>query len=221
MHTRFFQRRHIWWPTWPTWILLLVLMTSSGLLWWFKGESFFAVTDRNPAEILILESWIGVEGVHAAKAEFDQGGYKYLVVTGSFTGKHWSARRWSQVEIAQIELERMHVPPDRIILTPTLDPGSQRTFATAAIAHRTLLARGITPAAVTVFTLGAHARRSRLIHAKVFGAHTSVGVVSWMPEEYAREPWWKSSDRAEDLLKETAGYLYELLLNSGRLGNHS
>ena len=42
-----------------------------------------------------------------------------------------------------------------------------------------------------------------------------VGVVSWIPSDYQALPWWRSSDRAEDLLTET-GYLYEFLLNSGR-----
>jgi hypothetical protein len=201
------------------WMLLSMFVVGGGTAWWIKGESFLAVTNRTPAEILIVESWIGVEGVHAAKAEFDQGGYRFMVLTGCFTGKQWSARRWSQVEIAQIELERMKVPPDKVIITPALNPESQRTFATAAIARKTLLARGIAPESVTVFTLGAHARRSRLIHAKVFGSDTNVGVISWMPDVYAKEPWWKSSERAEDLLKETAGYLFELLLNSGRTSN--
>jgi hypothetical protein len=219
MLSRLFQRRQIWWPTWPMWMLLSMFVVGGGTAWWIKGESFLAVTNRTPAEILIVESWIGVEGVHAAKAEFDQGGYRFMVLTGCFTGKQWSARRWSQVEIAQIELERMKVPPDKVIITPALNPESQRTFATAAIARKTLLARGIAPESVTVFTLGAHARRSRLIHAKVFGSDTNVGVISWMPDVYAKEPWWKSSERAEDLLKETAGYLFELLLNSGRTSN--
>jgi len=58
-----------------------------------------------------------------------------------------------------------------------------------------------------------------LIFAKAFSPHTRVGVISWTPKDFSAGPWWKSSDRAEDMIKETVGYAYELLLNSGRWSN--
>ena len=88
-----------------------------------------------------------------------------------------------------------------------------------AAAWRTLQANGIHPRAVNVFTRGAHARRSRLIAARVFGRETEVGAIAWIPGEYDQESWWESSERADDLLKETVAYPLELLLNSGRLSN--
>ena len=219
MLSRLFHRRTIWWPTWIGWILILSVPAGGSALWWFKGEAFLTCTDRLPAEVLVVEGWIGVEGVHAAKEEFSQGGYHYIVVTGGLTGKRWNARRWSQVEIAAIELGRMKVPSDRIITAQALETEEQRTFAYAISAKRTLQANGIKPGAINVFTLGAHARRSRLIHAKAFGSETKVGVVAWLPQDYGTGPWWRSSERAETLLKETIGYWFELLLNSGRTSN--
>jgi hypothetical protein len=50
----------------------------------------------------------------------------------------------------------------------------------------------------------------------VLGPAMKVGVVSWVPSDYQDLPWWRSSERAKDLLTETAGYLYEFLFNSGR-----
>jgi hypothetical protein len=41
-------------------------------------------------------------------------------------------------------------------------------------------------------------------------------VISWTPPSYASEPWWRSSERAGDLLKESVGFALEALLNSGR-----
>lgn len=72
---------------------------------------------------------------------------------------------------------------------------------------------------MNIFTLSVHSRRSRLVFSKAFPSETSVGVVSWIPSTYKLAPWWKSSDRASDLLKETVGYFFELLLNSGRWTN--
>ena len=200
---------------------MLSVLAGASALWWFKGEAFLTCTDRQPADVLIVEGWVGVEGVPAAKEEYARGGYHYIVVTGGLTGKRWTARRWSQVDVAAIELGRMHVPSDRIITAPTLESEEQRTFATAISAKRTLQAKGIKPGSINVFTLGAHARRSRLIHAKAFGSGTKVGVVAWLPKDYGNGPWWRSSERAESLLKETIGYWFELLLNSGRTSNRS
>ena len=48
------------------------------------------------------------------------------------------------------------------------------------------------------------------------GPETEVGVVGWTPSGYQALPWRRSSDRAKELLTETAGYIFEALLNSGR-----
>jgi hypothetical protein len=58
-----------------------------------------------------------------------------------------------------------------------------------------------------------------LVFAKVAPPDTNVGVVSWGPSTYGAVPWWRSSDRAKDLLTEMAGYVYEALFNSGRPSN--
>jgi hypothetical protein len=78
---------------------------------------------------------------------------------------------------------------------------------------------GIHPSNLNVFTLGPHARRSRLVFAKVYQAEAHVGVIGWIPNMDRAGSWWSSSDRARELVEETAGYAYEGLLNSGRSSN--
>jgi hypothetical protein len=46
-----------------------------------------------------------------------------------------------------------------------------------------------------------------------------IGVIGWCPPEYQKERWWESSERSKELIDEAVGYLYEVLLNSGRLTN--
>jgi hypothetical protein len=55
-----------------------------------------------------------------------------------------------------------------------------------------------------------------MIFTKAQGPQTKVGVVGWVPSDYQDMQWWQSSERAKELLTETAGCLYEALLNSGR-----
>lgn len=219
MLLRFLQRRAIWWPTHLGWVSLTIIATVSLTLFWFKGEALLSFSERQPAEVLVVEGWIGIEGVDAAALEFGRGGYRYAVTTGGLTGERWNERRWSFADMAERELIRSGVSRDKIIAAPASETDAQRTFEMAAAARQALQTRGLHPKAINVFTLGAHARRSRLVFAKVFGSGTKVGVISWTPPGYESEPWWQSSERAEDLLKESVGYLYELLLNSGRWSN--
>jgi hypothetical protein len=214
---RLFQRRMVWYPTWLGFLCIACLLASPLLWWWTYGESFLSQTGRSPAEVLVVEGWIGQEGVRAARAEFEQHGYLYVVTTGGLTtGEGWEEGGWSYAEGAEHELIRDGVAKDRIIVASAKDAERQRTYQCAVAVWRTLQAKGIQPKAINVFTFGPHARRSRLVFAKVCGPKTEVGVISWVPTGHPALPWWRSSQRARDMITETAGYLFELLLNSGR-----
>jgi hypothetical protein len=195
------------------------LAVTPCLFWWFRGESFLSLTRRQPAEILVVEGWIGIEGMRAAAAEFKMDGAAGIVTTGGLSNERWSEKRYSYAEMSRYELIRAGVPPDKVIAAPAVEVEAQRTFQMAAAAWRTVQAKGPPPAAINVFTIGPHARRSRLVFAKVFQPGIKVGVISWRPPLYQTVPWWRSSERASDLLKETVGFLYEAMLNSGRRSN--
>src|SRR5262249_31161001 len=107
-------------------------------------------------------------------------------------------------------------PEEKIVVAPANDSESQRTYESAVAVARALRVRGIHPKCLNVFTLGPHARRSRLVFAKVFGPETKVGVIAWEKADYDSMPWWRSSERARELIPETAGYFFEVLLNSRR-----
>ena len=219
MTFRLFQRRSIWWPTLLGWAGLLIAMGIPLLIWAFQGEAFLSRTQRQPADILVVEGWIGIEGVKAAKAEFVRGGYHYVVATGSLSENRWGSQQWSFAAETEELLLRLGIAREQVILATPKDVQSHRTFASAVAVWRSLRARGIQPRTLNVFTFGPHAMRSRLVFAKVLQTGTAVGVISWTPPGYNDGPWWQSSNRALDLIKETVGYLFEALLNSGRTSN--
>jgi len=211
-----FRRRTFWVPTWLGCLALLAALALPGIGWWFRAEGFFSLTERQPAEVLIVEGWIGIEGVTAAKEEFVSGNYTWIVTAGSLTGTRWDVQRWNAaIEAAKI-LRGLGVNPAQIVEAPSGENLSQRSFAAAESVRARLKELGVSPARVNVFTLGVHARRSRLVFAKVLGTSTRVGAVAWIPPKDREIPWWKSSDRAQELLKETVAYPFELFASSGR-----
>ena len=139
-----------------------------------------------------------------------------MVATGCINGDQWVSNRWSLAEFAKKSLLKNGVPPRTLIFAQGPDANLHRTYSTAVASRRALEQVAIRPKAVTVYTRGAHARRSRLIFQKVFGSNVDVGVISWQPPGTDSEHWWHNSNRADDFIKETAGYFWELLFDSGR-----
>lgn len=165
----------------------------------------------------MADAWLGPDGVRAAADEFKLGSYEYIVVTGDRT-----ERRWNQSDdsaSAEEELISSGIPKERIITAPGSHIAHQRTFESVVAAWKALEARGIRPKILNVFTLGPHARRSRLVYAKVFGPSTQVGAIAFVPPNYELQPWWLSERRTLCLLKEFVGYPFEVLLNSARSSN--
>jgi hypothetical protein len=213
---RLTHRRTVRLPTPFGWAIIFGVAAVCILLWVFEGEAFLSHTERLPAEALVVEGWIGPEGISAAAGEFERGGYKYVIATSGMSGDRWSRRRWSYAEEAAEQLLRMGIPGDRVILAKPPDTESHRTFVAAEAVAEALQGQKIHITAVNVFTLGAHARRSRLVFAKALKSSTKVGVISWVPNGYNSLPWWRTSSRALDFVKESFGYLFEAVMNSGR-----
>jgi len=183
------------------------------------SETFFSVTRRIPADVLVVEGWIGPEGVRAAAEEFGRGAYRYVVATGGTTRDRADSDRRSFAEMAKRELIESGVPESRIIVSSTGEIERQRTFQSAVTAWRSIQQAEVRPAAINIFSLGPHAMRSRLVYEKVFAPEVPVGVIAFVPSEYHIQPWWQSVSRTKCLFKEMLGYPFERLLNSGRISN--
>jgi hypothetical protein len=210
-----------WFPTRLGLFLLFALVVAPVAWWWTCGETYLSPTRRLAPEVLAVEGWIGYDGIRAAAAEFKEHGYRYAVTTGSEASERWNLERTSYAEMAQHELVRSGVPPDKIIVAIPGDYKTQRTYDSDVAAWRALQTNGIHPKTINVFTWGPHARRSWTVFSKVAPPGTKVGIIGWVPSGYRSEPWWRSSERAKDLLTETAGYLYELFFDSGRASRTS
>jgi DUF218 domain len=216
-----FRRRTILCPTLFGTLYFGGLLSLPLIYWLYNGESFLSENHRLPAaNVLVVEGWIGAEGVRAAKLEFEANGYDLIVTSGGnpdpASDDNWQKEGWTYAEGASRQLIRIGIPPEKVIPAPAQETEAQRTYFSALGVKSTLAKLGLRPKSINVFTCGAHARRSRLVYAKAFGPETEIGVIAWQPPAYGAAPWWKSSERAIELIVQTIGFFYELLFNSGR-----
>jgi len=65
---------------------------------------------------------------------------------------------------------------------------------------------------VNVYSLGAHARRSRLLFRKAIGASIRVGIIAHPDETYDSSEWWANADGFTETLCEGLAYLYARVL---------
>lgn len=210
------RRREVWFPTLLGATVLLAVCVTPALFWLAEGERILSANRGTIHEILVVDGWIQEEPMQAASVEFARGGYRYVVAAGGYTGAQWSNQRWSYAEIARKYLVHCGVPPARIISAQAPGSDVNRTYLTAVAVKVALDARELTPRAVTVYTRGAHAFRSRLVYQKVFGKEVEVGVISWKPPKSRTEPWWRDSERSVEFMKESFGSLWEWAFDSGR-----
>jgi hypothetical protein len=206
-------------PTWLGVLAIALLFFAPFAGWFLYGESYLSESHRSPADVLVVEGWIGRAGLRAAFEEFERGGYQYVVVSGGLTSGRWEDQPQSYAEMAAREMIRLSLPKERLIVATSEKTEKYRTFESAVAVRRTLDATSIKPKGLNIFTFGPHARRSQLVFSKVNSDIKNLGVISWCPEEFQKEKWWQSSERSKGFWEESIGYLYELLLNSGRSTN--
>jgi len=94
-----------------------------------------------------------------------------------------------------------------------------RTFTSAIAVKAWLAQHDPTATAVTIVTLGPHARRSRLLYEKAFGPGVDIGVVALENQDYDATRWWKSSEGVKEVISESAAYVYARIFFHPQSGN--
>src|SRR6266404_8562636 len=137
---RLVRRCTVWFPTGLCSVCIASLL-SIAVGWWFIcGESFLSLTKRLPADILVVEGWIGRAGVRASAEEFEKGAYQYIVATGGLSSGRWEDEPASYAEMAVAEMRRFGIPKDKIVLAAAKCTESHRTFESAVAVWRALQA---------------------------------------------------------------------------------
>ena len=174
-------------------------------------DSFLSVNRPVAADVLVVESWLPDYSCRGAVEEFQRGGYKYILTTGFILAEPWLESKYkSAAEFAAANLAAMGVQTNAIIVLPAQGETRDRTYLSAVPVGHWLEMRNLN--AINIYTLGTHARRTRLLFEKALGRNMKVGIFAHPDKYYDARRWWVSSYGFRKVMDETIAYLYARLL---------
>jgi hypothetical protein len=207
------QRRECLVPTVRGWIALL-LVGAAIVVFAARGvPSFLAVNDPVPVGILVVEGWLPDYALQETIVQFRRGGYHKLFVTGGpiEQGAPLFAYR-SFAELDAVLLVRYGLDSNDVqaVIAPKVQ--RDRTYASAVMLKNWLREHGMTETNITIVSMGAHSRRTRLLFDKAFGKGCKVGVIAIENRDYDPNRWWASSEGVRTVTGELIAYAYARLL---------
>ncbi len=207
------QRKETWVLTRRGALALLAVCTAGVLFAARQIHPFLAITEPLGGDVLVVEGWMPDVALQEALGWFEQHPYRLLVTTGGplEKGSYLSAYS-TTAELAAATLRRLGADPDRIVAVPAPAVRADRTFESALALGRWLSGSGLAAGSLDVVSLGAHARRTRLLFQKALGDRVRVGVIAAANPGYDEEHWWAWSGGVRAVVGETTAYLYARFL---------
>lgn len=203
------QYRSCWLPSLRGWLMLMAccaILVAAGLLGLYP---FLAVTRPVKAEVLVVEGWVADYALHYATAEFQTNHYIAVYSTGGPVSKgHFLADYGTFAEIGAATLLRLGLGSNVVVAVPAPATPRDRTYQSALALRQHFADAGQEVQALNLVTIGAHARRSRLLFQRGFGGDVQIGVISVPNADYDARCWWKSSAGLRDVIGETLAYLH-------------
>lgn len=186
------------------WLFLCLALISGSLALLLGVHPFLAESHAVATPILVAEGWIPDYALKQTVAEFRRGAYRALYTTGS----PFAAEPDTHADVAARRLVNLGLPPDRVHAVVSPSQTRDRTLASAESLRAWLQGNGAYVSAFNVVTLGAHARRTRLLYERAFGPGVRIGVIAVKNEGYDPRRWWRYNEGVREVFGEGLAYLY-------------
>jgi uncharacterized SAM-binding protein YcdF (DUF218 family) len=212
-HWGLLRRRLCLLPTLRGWLLLLIPSAALLILGFRNVNAFLAVNDPVPAGVLVVEGWSPDYALETARLEVKRNPYYKLYVVGGplEQGAPLSEYKTS-AELGAAILLRMGMSNNTVQAVPAAYVRQDRTYAAAVALQSWLRQHSAIPKDMNLISVGAHARRSRLLFEKAFGSGTRVGIIAVEDRSYDPSHWWKSSQGVRAVVDEMIAYCYARFL---------
>ena len=208
-----FRRRECLVPTWRGWIVLLAIGVGLTAIAAREIYPFLAVNEPIPGGVLVVEGWLPDYALEETVAEFRRDQSRRLFVTGGPIERGAPLVEYrSSAELCAATLFRLGLETNAVQAVPARKVRRDRTYASAVTLKNWLDQHGIGRTNINVISVGAHARRTRLLFAKAFGDGYTVGIICIEDQSYDPHRWWESSAGVRTIMGESIAYLYARLL---------
>ena len=201
-------------PTLKGWIL--IISVSILAIYWITKNLHEFLAENRPiqGEVLVVEGWIPDFAINPLIEYFYANDYKYLITVGSpiYKGSYLTNYKTSSERLAS-GLVAMGIKSSKIKVINTHAVKKDRTYASAKAFSAWCLNSDSVVQSVDIYTLGAHARRSRLLYDQALKNQVLVGVVSANDINYNPEKWWQTSLGFRTVINEAIAYLYLGIVN--------
>jgi hypothetical protein len=200
------DKRERWGLTFSGWIVALVVALAAGVVCVPSIHGFLSVDNPVKGQLLVVEGWIPDYAIPGAISEFKSNGYKLMIEVGSYLSDFKSYARLTQARLAALGFDEK-----RLVALETGDVKKDRTYECAKAVSQWAALNGERVQGLDVYSLGAHARRSRLLFQKAFGDDVAIGVIAAEDQSYDPKGWWKCSEGVRTVLDELIAYLYAVV----------
>jgi hypothetical protein len=174
---------------------------------------FLALNAPNPRGFLIIDSGTPETALRECVAEFNRHHYdKVFVVGGPIDqGRRLTPYRF-QADRSLVTLQNLGLSADVLEAVSQSDLLQDRAYACAVALRHRWRAQATAPTDINLVSVGAHARRCRLLFQRALGRDVSVGILALCPEDYDARHWWRSSQGFRSVTGELIAYGYARLV---------
>lgn len=196
-------------PTLRGWLLLAGVLLAGALVFVRWVCAFLSPNAPLPSEALVVEYWLTDTALRAAADEFKRGNYRYLVTCGGALspGEKWAEYK-THAGVTTAILTKMGIETNVIVTLPGASVKRDRTYACGLAVREWIERTNKSISSVNVYSMGAHARRSRLLFKMALGDSAKVGIIAFPDDGYDPARWWAEPLGVQTIGSETLAYLY-------------
>jgi hypothetical protein len=159
----------------------------------------------------VVEGWVPDHVLKGAVDDFSKNNCIFIFCVGGpiQTGSYLFSYN-SFANLTYYRLIKLGVVESKIVAIETDDVKKDRTYESALAIKKWASASGLEMKSINVYTLGAHARRSRFLFQKALGDTVEVGIIGVVEQTFDPKAWWKCSNGFRTVIDETIAYLYAI-----------
>ena len=181
-----------------------------GLAFVLTINDFLAINQRVEANILVVEGWVySHPAIREAAEEFKKGQYSLLITVGGSVGEaEENVDQPSSASLAASQLQELGVDKGLIVALTVPRVSHHRTYASALTVRNWLKRSNHQAKGINIFTIGPHARKSRVLFISALGPGIAVGVIAGTDNDYDPDRWWMSVRGTYVIFRKLLGYVY-------------